>query len=97
MSEQRERLAIGTATRRDLGSPAGDQVDGGEVLEDLHGIRGRQHSDRAREPDARGCLRDRGEHDGRRRDGEVGAVVLTHAEDVEPRLVSEHGEIDELA
>ena len=31
----------------------------------------------------------RGEHDGRRRDGEVGAVVLPDAEDVEPHLVGE--------
>ena len=41
--------------------------------------------------------RDRGEHDGRRRDGEVGPVMLADAEDVEPDLVGELGLLDELA
>ena len=39
----------------------------------------------------------RGEHDGRRRDDEVGTVVLADAEDVEPDLVGELDLLDEVA
>ena len=42
-----------------------------------------------RQPDPRRALGGRGEHDGRRRDGEVGPVVLADAEDVEADLVGE--------
>ena len=37
------------------------------------------------------------EHDGRRRDGEVGAVVLADAEDVEADLVGELDLLDQVA
>ena len=39
----------------------------------------------------------RGEHDGRRRHGEVGPVVLADAEDVEADLVGELDLLDEVA
>ena len=38
-----------------------------------------------------------GEHDGRRRDGEVGPVVLADAEDVEPDLVGELDLLEQVA
>ena len=44
-----------------------------------------------------GALRGRGEHDGRRRDGEVGPVVLADAEDVEPDLIGELDLLDQVA
>ena len=49
------------------------------------------------EPDPLRPRRDGGEHDRRRRDGEVGPVVLADAEDVEPDLVGELGLLDDLA
>ena len=39
----------------------------------------------------------RGEHDRRRGDGEVGAVVLADAEDVEPDLVGELDLLEQVA
>ena len=53
--------------------------------------------DRAREPDALRALGRRREHDRRRRDGEVGPVVLADAEHVEPDLVGELDLLDEVA
>ena len=49
------------------------------------------------EPDALGPRRRRRQHDGGRRDGEVGAVVLADAEDVEPDLVGELDLLDQVA
>lgn len=97
VAEQGEGLGVGAAPGGDLGAAAGDEVDGGEVLEHLHGVGGGEHGHGAGEPDAFGGLRDGGEQDGRRRDGEVGSVVLTDAEHVEVGLVGEYGEVDELA
>ena len=53
--------------------------------------------DRARQPDPLGARRGGGEHDRRRRDGEVGAVVLADAEDVEPDLVGELDLLEQVA
>jgi hypothetical protein len=97
VAEERERLDVCPASRCDLGPSVGEHVDGGEVLEHPHRIRRGQHCHRAREPDAAGGLRDRAQHDCRRGDGEVGTVVLSDAEDVEPRPVGQDREIDELA
>ena len=61
VAEQRERFGVGAASRGDLGPAGGDEIDGGEVLEDLDRIGGGQHGDGAGEPDALGGLGDRGE------------------------------------
>ena len=53
--------------------------------------------DRARQADPLGARGRRGQHDRRRRDGEVGAVVLADAEDVEAHLVGELDLLDEVA
>ena len=53
--------------------------------------------DRARQPDPLRARRGRAEDDGRRRDGEVGPVVLADAEDVEPDLVGELDLLDQVA
>ena len=52
--------------------------------------------DRAGEPDALRARGGGGEDDGRGGDGEVGAVVLADAEDVEPDLVGELDLLDEV-
>ena len=97
VAEQRERLGERAAAGHDLGASAREQVDLGELLEDPHRIVGAEHGDRAREPDPLGPHRDRGQHDGRRRDEEVGAVVLADREHVEPQLVGELGLLHQVA
>ena len=44
VAEQRERLGERPAAGHDLGPAAGDQVDGGELLEHAHGIVRAQHA-----------------------------------------------------
>ena len=61
------------------------------------GIVGAEDADRAGQPDALRARRGRGEHDGRRGDGEVGPVVLADAEDVEPDLVGELDLLEQVA
>ena len=97
VAEERERLDERAAAGHDLGAAAGEQVEGGEVLEDAHRVVRAEHRHRAGQPDALGALGGRGEHDGRRRDGEVGPVVLADAEDVEPDLVGELDLLDQVA
>ena len=52
--------------------------------------------DRAAEADPLGLRGDRGERDRRRRDREVGAVVLADAEHVEPELVGQLGFLEQV-
>ena len=64
---------------------------------DADGIVGAEDGDGARQADLRRPLGDRREHDGRRGDGEVGPVVLAHAEDVESELVGELRLLEQVA
>ena len=66
--------------------PPDQQVEGREVLEDAHGVVGAEDAHRAGQPDVLRARCGGAEDDGRRGDGEVGAVVLADAEDVEPDL-----------
>ncbi len=97
VAEERERLDERAAPRHDLRAPAGEQIEGGELLEDAHRIVRAEHADRAREPDPRRPLGDGSERDRRRGDGEVGAMVLADPEDVEPDLVGERRLLDQVA
>ena len=97
VAEERERLDERAAPGHDLGAPAREQVERREVLEDAHRVVGAEHGDRARQPDALRALGGGAEHDGGRRDGEVGPVVLADAEDVEPDLVGELDLLDQVA
>ena len=85
------------APGHDLGAAAGEQVERREVLEDAHRVVGAEHGDRAGEPDPLRARGGRGEHDGRRRDGEVGPVVLADAEDVEADLVGQLDLLEQVA
>ena len=96
VAEERERLDERAAARHDLGAAAGEQVDGRELLEDADRVVGAEHADGAREPDVLRPHRRRGEHGRRRRDGEVGPVVLADAEDVEPDLVGQLDLLDQV-
>ena len=87
--EQRERLDERAASGHDLRAAVREQVERRELLEDADGIVRAQDGDGACQADLRRPLGDRREHDGRGGDGEVGPVVLAHAEDVESELVGE--------
>ena len=67
-----------------------------ELLEDANGIVRAEDADRARQPDPARPRRRGGEHDRGRRDDEVGTVVLTDAEDVEPDLLGELDLLEQL-
>ena len=97
VAEQRERLDERAASGHDLGAPAGEQVDVGELLEDAHRVVGAEHRDRAREADPLGAHGGRREHGRRRGDEEVRAVVLADREHVESELVGELDLLDQLA
>ncbi len=53
-TEEREGFAEGTATDDDFRAAQRQEVEGGEVLEDPHGIFGAEHGDGAGEADAAG-------------------------------------------
>jgi hypothetical protein len=97
VAEQRERLGERPAPEDHLGAPAREPVERGEALVDAHRVVGAEHRDRGAEADAAGARGDRGEHHLGGGHGEVVAVVLAHADEVEPHLVGEHGLVDEVA
>ena len=97
VAEERKRLDERPAAGHDLGAPAGQQIDRGEVLKDADRVVGRQDRDRARQPDALGAHGGRAQHDGGRRNEEVGPVVLAEPEDAEADLVSELCLLDQVA
>ena len=96
-AEQRKRLGEGAAPEDDLGAPVRDRVDGGEALKHADRIVGRQHRHGRAEPDALGAACDRGQHDFRRGDREVRAVVLADADGIDADLVGENRLLDEIA
>ncbi len=97
VAEERERLDEGASARHDLGPPSGQQIERCEVLKDPDGVVRADHVDRARQPDRRRTLCRSREHNGRRGDSEVGAVVLADSEDIEPDLVGELDLLDQVA
>ncbi len=97
LPEERVRLDEAPPPRHDLGAPAAQLVERGEVLEDAHRIVGTEHRHRTRQADARRAPRRGGEHYRRRRDREVGAMMLAHAKDVEPDLIGQLDLLHEVA
>ena len=97
VAEQRERLDERAAAGHDLRATAREQVERGEVLEDAHGVVGAQDRDRARQADVLCAGRGGRQRHGRRGDGEVGAVVLADAEDVEADLIGQLDLLEEVA
>ena len=80
-----------------LGPAVGDGVQGGEALEDADRIVGAEDGHGRAEPDPLGLPGDRRQHHLGRRDGEVVAVVLADADEVEADLVGQHGLRDDVA
>ena len=97
VAEERERLGERAAAEDHLGAAARDGVEGGEALVDADRVVGAEHRDGGAEADALGAAGDGGEHDLRRADGEVRAVVLAHAEEVDADLVGQLGLRDDVA
>jgi hypothetical protein len=97
VTEERERLDERATTRHDLGPPARQQIDRGELLVNAHRIVGAQHGDRARETDALRAHRGRGQHHRGRGDGEVLAMMLAEPEHVEAELIGERDLGDQVA
>ena len=97
VAEQRERLGERAAADDHFGAPVRDRVQRREPLEDAHRIVGAQHGDRRAEMNPRGPRGDRGQHDFRRGDREVRAMVLADAEEGEPDLIGEHAFLDDVA
>lgn len=69
--------------------PCLNRVELGEVLVDPHLVKGAEHGHAAGQLDVLGLCGDRGEHDGRGGDGEVGTVVLAEREHVEAEPVGQ--------
>jgi hypothetical protein len=88
-AEQRERLGERPPADDQVDPAAGDEVEGGELLEHPHRVGGAEHVDRAAQPDARGAGRRGGQDDRRRRVVVLRPVVLADAEGVEAHLVGE--------
>ena len=97
VAEQRERLGERAAAEDDLGAAVRRGVERRESLEDAHRVVGAEHRDGGAEADAAGAPGDGREHDLGRGDGEVGAVVLADAEEVDAQLVGQHGLVDDVA
>ena len=97
VAEQRERLGERAAAEDHLGAAVGDGVEGGEALVDADGVVGAEDGDGGAELDPRGPGGDGGQDDFGGADGEVGAVVLADAEEVDAELVGQLGFGEDVA
>jgi hypothetical protein len=79
VAEQRKRLDERAAPQRHLGAPVRGGVERRETLEHADRIVRGEHGDGGAEADAVAAPGDRREHDLRRRDGEIGPMVLADA------------------
>ena len=74
----------------------GESIQRREAFEDPHGIVGGEHRDGGAQADTLGARGDRGQHHLGRGDGEVGAVVLPHPEEVDAEAIGERRLIDHV-
>ena len=96
-TEQRERVDERTAADDHLRAALRKQVERGELLEDTHRIGRAQHRHGARQPDALGARRRRGEDHRRGGVEELLAMVLADPEHIEPDLVGVLDLLDQVA
>ena len=97
VAEERERLDERPSPGHDLRAAVGDEVDDRELLKDADRIVRADDVDGTREPDVAGASRSGTEHDRRRGDDVVRAMVLADAEDLEPQPVGELDLLEEIA
>ena len=95
-AEEREGLDEGAAADDDFCAATGDEVEGGELLEDADGIGGAEDGDGAGETDLRGAGGRGGEDDGGGGIEVLLAVVLAETEGVEADLVGEFDLLKEV-
>jgi len=96
VAEERVGLDEGTAADDDLGAAVGDEVDGGELLEDADGVVGGEDGDGAGEADVLCACCDGGEEDCRGAGDVFFAVVFADGVDVEADAVGEFSLFEEL-
>ena len=96
VAEERIGLDEGAAADDDLGAPLGDEVEGGEVLEDANGIVGAEHRYRGGKADLPGARGGGGQQDGRRGGDELLAVVFADAVDVDAGAIGELDLLEEM-
>ena len=97
LSEEREGLQVSAATGGDFRPSLADQVQRREVLEDADRIGAGEHRDGAGQADVLGLCCSGRKNDRRGRHREVLAVVLAHAEDIQPGLVRHAGPFKDVA
>ena len=97
IAEERKRLDERATAEDDFGAAVRRGVERREPLKDAHRVVGAQHRDSGAEPDATRSTGNRGEDDLRRRDGEVGTVMLADADEIDAQLVGENGLVDDVA
>ena len=85
-AEEREGFDEGAAAGDDFGASVGDEVEGGEVLEDADGVGGAEDGDGRGEANVCGAGGCGGEDDGGGGVEVLAAVVLAEAEGVEADL-----------
>ncbi len=96
-AEERKRLDERPAPDHHLGATAREQIERRELLVEADRDRRAEHGHRARQPDALRARCGGGEHDSRSGHRELGAMVLSDSEDVEPDLVGELDLLDHVA
>ncbi len=96
VAEEGERLDVRAASGDDLGPAAGDEVEGGELLEDAHRVVGAEDRHSARQLDITGAGGHGCQHDSGGRYREVAAVMLSDREDVEANLIRYLGLLDQF-
>jgi hypothetical protein len=96
-AEEGVGLDEGAAAGDDFCAAVGDEVEGGEVLEDADWVGGAEDGDGGGEADAFGAGGGGGEDDGGGGVEEVGAVVLADTDDVEADLIGVLDLVEEVA
>ncbi len=97
VAEERIGLDEGAATDDDLGSALGDEVEGGEVLEDADWIVGAEDGDSGGEADVPGTSGCGCEQHGGRRGDVLFAVVFADAVDIDSDAIGELDLLEQLA
>ncbi len=95
-SEEGEGFDEGAAAGDDLRATVGEEVEGGELLEDADGVGGREDGDGAGETDVFGARGGCGENDGGSGVEEFGTMMLAYPEGVEAYFVRERNLFDEV-
>ncbi len=95
-AEEGEGLDEGSAASDNLGASIGNEVEGGELLEDADRVSGGEDGDGGVEADAFGARGGGGQDNGGGGVKELGAMVLADTEGIEADLIGEDDLLDEV-